>query len=546
MDPDVENGPPVSGIFCSIPPVGELKLSEGADSKDTVTDRNTIPEDPERSAPPPPPGPESNASASNDFDERATEFWRVYTNEAQKYDEASIETWRADMKGIIIFVRSPPSTQDINRFLMRYPHQAGLYSAVLTAFIVESKKKLTPIPSDEIAYYARQSVTLLAQVSAQLAASGSPVPSTVLLPPAFPDFRAAQADIRVNVYWFMSLVFSLSAALAATLVQQWAREYLQYFRRYNHPLRLARIRQFLHEGTESWHMDLVVHLVPSLIHISLFLFFIGLADYLFKINIATATTTTVVIVICALCYLFSIIAPIWDAQSPYQSPLSPMFWRLVYWRIGRPTKKEHNTGGMDKPIDTDIKEGRVQLAMKSSDGRIDRDERAIEWIIEALTEDSNLERLVRNIPGSFESIWGKRVLKAVIDKKKKEDPGARLSTSLTVSSLIDLNSPKMLSIIGLHACSRRARIPAASLGEQSGNNAPALALVLLYRSCSPWNTSGPGFPKKISRPWHRCSSTSATLERSAMRRSEKRKLRERHFRNSIRPPPFAGHACRRL
>ena len=117
MDPDVENGPPVLGIFCLLPPVAEFKLSEGAED----TNSNTIPEDPERPAPPPPPGPESNASspqhqqtepsASDDFDERAAEFWRVYANEAQNYDEASIGTWRADMKGIIIFVSSPPTTQ---------------------------------------------------------------------------------------------------------------------------------------------------------------------------------------------------------------------------------------------------------------------------------------------------------------------------------------------------------------------------------------------------------------------------------------------------
>ncbi|KAI0274158.1 hypothetical protein BGY98DRAFT_921025, partial [Russula aff. rugulosa BPL654] len=236
--------------------------------------------------------------------------WAVYAKEARSHDEASIGTWKDDMEGIIIF--------------------AGLYSAVLTAFITESQKNLTVNPTNEIAFYARQAVVLLAQISAQLAASGSPVPSTVLFPPAFPKFHPANSDVRVNIYWFMSLVFSLSAALAATLVQQWAREYVQFFQRYNHPLKRARIRQFLHEGANRWHMDLVVHLVPALIHISLFLFFLGLADSLFSINVATATTTTILIVTCALCYLFSIIAPIWDAQSPFQSPLSSMFWHLYF------------------------------------------------------------------------------------------------------------------------------------------------------------------------------------------------------------------------
>jgi hypothetical protein len=51
---------------------------------------------------------------SNDFDERAAEFWGVYVKEAQSHDEASIGTWKDDMEGIIIFVRSPRSATPIN------------------------------------------------------------------------------------------------------------------------------------------------------------------------------------------------------------------------------------------------------------------------------------------------------------------------------------------------------------------------------------------------------------------------------------------------
>ena len=306
------------------------------------------------------------------------------------------------------------------------PHQAGLFSATLTAFITESQKTLKSNPDDEIAYYARQAVVLLAQISAQLAASGSSVPSTVLFPPALPEFHAAKSDVRVNTFWFMSLVFSLSAALGATLVQQWAREYVQFFQRYNHPLKRARVRQFLHEGANRWHMDLVVHLVPALIHISLFLFFIGLADSLFKINVATATTTTILIVLCALCYLFSsVIAPFLDAQAPYQTPLSPMFWHIS--KLGGRTYKDHSTGGKNSLISKDMKEGRVQLAMDYSDDRKHRDAHAIEWIVGDLTEDSELELLVRNIPGSFNTKWGKEVLQAVRDDKGQEHSGARFN-----------------------------------------------------------------------------------------------------------------------
>ena len=278
-------------------------------------------------------------------------------------------------------------------------------------------------------YYARQSVTLLAQVSAQLAAAGSPVPSTFILPPPFPDFRAAQSDVRVNIYWFMSLVFSLSAALGATLVQQWVREYVHVFKRYSHPLKCARIRQFLFDGVEGWKMEVVVNLVPALIHVSLFLFFLGLADSLFKINTATAVPTTTLIVICTLCYLFSIIAPVLDAQSPYQSPLSGLFWH-VFLKASRGTYQDH---GKPRLISTNMAEGRAQLAMAvdPSGHRKVRDACAIEWIVDDLTEDSELEPLVRNIPESFNSTWGKDVWK-VVETRRKDSSGSSGAQFLNV------------------------------------------------------------------------------------------------------------------
>ncbi|KAH9057386.1 hypothetical protein EDB87DRAFT_1565324, partial [Lactarius vividus] len=251
---------------------------------------------------------ESHNHDTDEYDERATKLWSVYVEEAESHDKALIGTWKDDMEGIIIF--------------------AGLYSASLTAFLQQSFPNLSPNYAQQSAYYSQQSVVLLAQISAQLSVSGSPPPTTISLPTPFPDFRVAPSDVRVNVFWFMSLVFSLTAALAATIVQQWVRDYMHVFQRYNHPLKRARMRQFLYEGAEKWYMPVVVDAVPALIHISLFLFFIGLADYLFSINTATATTTTIMIAICATLYFWCIIAPVYDAQSPYQSPLSGIFWLL--------------------------------------------------------------------------------------------------------------------------------------------------------------------------------------------------------------------------
>ena len=47
----------------------------------------------------------------------------------------------------------------------------------------------------------------------------------------YPGFNPKPSDVRVNVHWSMRLIFSLSEALLATLVQQWVRVYFQVFPR---------------------------------------------------------------------------------------------------------------------------------------------------------------------------------------------------------------------------------------------------------------------------------------------------------------------------
>jgi hypothetical protein len=63
-------------------------------------------------------------------------------------------------------------------------------------------------------------------------------------------------------------------------------------------------------------MDVTVNLVSALTQMSAFQFFLGLADFLFEIDTATATTTSIVSVICAHSVVIS------SSQSRYESPLS--------------------------------------------------------------------------------------------------------------------------------------------------------------------------------------------------------------------------------
>ncbi|KAJ7641855.1 hypothetical protein FB45DRAFT_1125923, partial [Roridomyces roridus] len=57
-------------------------------------------------------------------DEACAKIWSIYIGEADRYDAALVESWKADMEGMLIF--------------------SGLFSASLTAFLIESYKTLQP------------------------------------------------------------------------------------------------------------------------------------------------------------------------------------------------------------------------------------------------------------------------------------------------------------------------------------------------------------------------------------------------------------------
>jgi hypothetical protein len=263
-------------------------------------------------------------------------------------------------------------------------------------------------------YYQQQNVALLAQISKQVSSIAPQVSIPSSPPPPYPDFIPNPSDVRVNAYWFMSLVFSLSAAFLATLVQQCVRNYMQVFERYGNPLKGARLRQYLYEGAEGWYMLVVAESVPALIHVSLFLFFLGLIDELLSLNTTIGITTIVPITICGLFYVLSTFAPIVDPQFPFQTPLSSLIWYLTR-KLHPRTYSDRACGGALKTVSLNMSEGQMQLAMEENEDRKHRDVRAIRWLIDNRTEVDEMDSFVVAIPGAFTSKWGVEVWRMVAE-----------------------------------------------------------------------------------------------------------------------------------
>ena len=249
-------------------------------------------------------------------------------------------------------------------------------------------------------YYLEQHSTILSQISQQIASIAPQVSIPSTPPPPVPPSTRSASDIRINAFWFMALAFSLSAALLAILVQQWIRDYMHVFQRYNDPQKSARMRQYLNEGLERWYLPAVAEAVPGLLHVSLFLFFVGLADSTLNINTAIGLSTTIPIGICGLLYFFITLAPVIYPQSPYQTSFSGVIWYVIQTLRGRRYKDRN---GESKPISTNMAIGQMQLSTQLTMDREARDKRAILWLMDNLTEDAEIESFVTSTPGSLEA-----------------------------------------------------------------------------------------------------------------------------------------------
>ena len=190
----------------------------------------------------------------------------------------------------------------------------GLFSTIVAAFIIEFYKRLSPDSGN-------QTVALLGQISQQLVNFPNGTYSITANQPSPPSATM----IWANVLWLTSLVLSLSSALIATMLQQWARSYVET-PKLSDPNHCARVRSFLFLGTEIYRMQALSQLAFSLLHLSVYLFFAGLVTVFHTINKNVAIALEVAVGVFGLAYIALSILPCVDLQCPYRTPMSYFLW----------------------------------------------------------------------------------------------------------------------------------------------------------------------------------------------------------------------------
>ena len=345
--------------------------------------------------------------------------------------------------------------------------KTGLFSATVATFITESLQNLTPDPSD-------QTNALLAQISQQLVNISNGTPLTSAAAQISQSFTPTPSAIRVNILWFFSLILSVSCALSATLMQQWARRYQELAQRRGAFHRRGRMRAYISDGINRFKMARVVAAMPKLLHISVFLFFAGIVEFLSPIYPTLAYATLGCIMVFALPYAFLTVLPNIHLNCPYGTPLSSITWRIshlsviIYLQIileirkfisqirSLANRQAHESQGLKwrETLEKQVKTRQqwfsqgllrsVELSAYRAHSTVVT--KALAWTLTALDEDKEIEDFAARVPGFFNSRAVPDATSAVLSLMYHEptaDPifGSRLydllKTCLPETSVLD-------------------------------------------------------------------------------------------------------------
>ena len=253
---------------------------------------------------------------------------------------------------------------------------------------------------------------------------------------------------------------SLSCALWATSLHQWARRYIRLTQPTRcTPEKRARMRAFFNNGAEKMHIPWAVEGLPALLHLSLFLFFWGLAIFLFNVDHEVFTCVVLWIGLFSFVYVLITMLPLIRHDSPYYTPLSIPAWftyavihyETFKFRYRRLDGREASSRRIELWTLRNRYRGWILWGMEkraeeaASEQSSDVDIGILDWTIGALGDDDSLEKFFEAIPGFFNS-----TLVGDLRERLPDDISRRLSNALDGFWDRTLSSNSVIDSVKLH------------------------------------------------------------------------------------------------
>ena len=241
-----------------------------------------------------------------DKEDHQARFYEAHRKVAEEYDKEFLKKYDEDLNTTLIFVSLVSNFTECVLTIS----QAGLFSAVASAFIIQVDPQLKPDSGDETAALLRVLIYKIDNTS-----FGNDVPTL----PQWTGPPRAMVDVQTTL--FASLALSLLSAFLAMLGKQWLNRYDSTDMR-GSAIERSQNRQRKLDGIVTWSFDPVMESLPLMLQVALLLLGCALSRYLWDTSITVASVVLGITSFGALFYVFIVAAGTAFESCPYQTPAS--------------------------------------------------------------------------------------------------------------------------------------------------------------------------------------------------------------------------------
>ncbi|KAH6867261.1 armadillo-type protein [Coprinopsis sp. MPI-PUGE-AT-0042] len=233
--------------------------------------------------------PEEGQPDDPDFRHDA-KIWSLYMREASDQAAAQAELWKTGLDSLLLF--------------------AGLFAGVVSAFVIESRKKLR-MDDQEL---------LLHSINNALRGQ----------PPAEDSYKPTTDHLWINGLWFGSLLITLFSAILGVLAKSWLVKYTPLSTRDGQQSEDAYQRWTIDQRAKTWKLEWAFTLIPLLVQIAFLLFAAGLSIQCFNDQQTLGRIILGLIALGMAVYIVATILPLLlpDGSCPFQTPLSEILIQL--------------------------------------------------------------------------------------------------------------------------------------------------------------------------------------------------------------------------
>jgi len=265
------------------------------------------------------------------------------------------------------------------------------------------------------------------------------------------SFKPSSIAIRMNVLMFLSLFLSTMSVVVCALVKQSCREFKRYAYPRAPPHKRGRVRTYLFNGLERSQMRRFMYGVHVALHISVFLFFWAVSDFLYNVYQPIGNIARYCLLASLVVYTAFSISPLVFINSPYHTALTPplrgcgvlilLTLRILLWFLPHFQRRPCSWLPYFKGIRFDRTHFLVEQANERAE-KLDKD--AMEWLLrEDDLSDASMDTFLEALPGYIhshvtnkQSLSEQRMLDYIIERIKEHFLTCATSRGLSEESCI--------------------------------------------------------------------------------------------------------------